>query len=464
MPNTFAYLALFGWPLVAIVLYRKGSMEVATFWIIVGGYMFLPKGTVLSLPGLPSLDKDEICALSALIGYAFNKNAGFSMKGIGVTKYIFAALIISLGFTTYFNFEPIYWPEFLNGMSIHDAIAFSIQFLLSIIFPYFIGWKVFRTFDSQLIIFKLFVMAALFYSLPVLFEIRMSPQLNTWLYGYYPSSFLQSARDGGFRASVFMGHGLLVSIFLSVAVICAAGLWKNRIRAWRIFSPVTALFLLFIVLLLNKSLAALVYAVVAFFCIKFLSFRVQHSLAMVIVLMSLLYPMSFLLENSPQDMIIETIGKYNPMRAASLEFRFKNEKILLERVQKRIYFGWGNWGRNRVYVGGVDTTVTDGNWIITLGFFGLLGYLANFLLLVVPVIRAHFASRKLNSKPEQTLLAAHAILVSLLFVDQIPNSSLGPWTFLIFGALLGRSQDIIHVSAQKKPAYHLVERNRNAAR
>jgi len=424
-------------------------MEVATFWIIVGGYMLLPQGTILSLPGLPSLDKNEICALSALIGCAFNKNVVFSMKDIGVTKYIFAAMIISLWLTVYFNSEPIYWPYFLNGMSSHDGISISIQLLLSLIFPFFIGWKVFRTFDSQLIIFKLFVIAALFYSLLVLFEIRFSPQLNTWLYGYYPSSFAQSLREGGFRAAVFMGHGLLVSIFLSVAVICAAGLWKNRIRAWRILSPTTVLFFLFIVLVLNKSMAALVYAIVAFFCIKFFSFRVQHSLAVVIVLVSLLYPMSYLLENSPQEMIFETINDYVPERAASLGFRFDNEKRLFERAQERIFFGWGVWGRNRVYIDGRDTTVTDGNWIITLGIFGLLGYLAQFSLLFVPVIRAYSASMKLNRKPEQTLLAAHAILVSLLFVDQIPNSSLAPWTFLIFGALLGRSQDIIEASAKR---------------
>ena len=412
--------------------------------------MFLPKGIMLSIPGLPSLDKDEISALSALIACAFNKNVVFSMKGLGVTKFSIVAIIISLCFTAYFNNEPIHQPYNLNGMSLHDTISFSIQFLLGIIFPFFIGWKLFRSFNDQLLFFKLFVTAALLYSVLVLFEIRFSPQLNTWLYGYYPSGFGQSARDGGFRATVFMGHGLLVSIFLSVAVICAAGMWKNRIRAWRILSPASTLFLLFIVLVLNKSMAALVYAIVTFLCIKFLSIRVQHFLAVIIVFSAFLYPMSYLLENSPQKVIFETINDYVPERAESLNFRFKNEKRLFERAEKRIFFGWGNWGRNRVYVDGKDITVTDGNWIIVLGTFGLLGYLTLFSLLFVPVIRAYSASRKLNSKPEQTLLAAHAILVSLLFVDQIPNSSLAPWMFLIFGALLGRCQDIIEVSAIKR--------------
>jgi len=408
--------------------------------------MFLPKGTVLSLPGFPTLDKDEVCAVSALIGYAFNKNTVFSMKGIGIAKFIFAAIIMNIFITSYLNSEPIYWPYPLNGMSFHDTIAFTIQFLLTIIVPFFIGLKVFRTFDSQRMLFEFFVVAALFYSLLVLFEIRISPQLNTWIYGYYPSGFLQSIRGSSFRATVFMGHGLSVGIFLSVATICAVGLWKNRIRAWHIFSPALALLLLFMVLVLDNCWASIIYAIVIFFSVKFLSFRIQHSLSVVIVLISLLYPMSYLLENSPQDKIIEAIYDLNPERAQSLDFRFQNEKQLFERAQERIWFGWGNWGRNRVYKYGRDVTVTDGYWIIILGTLGLLGYFSHFLLLVVPVIRAHSVSRKLNTKSEQTLLATHALLGSLLFVDQIPNSSLGPWMFLIFGALLGRSRDVIHES------------------
>jgi len=411
--------------------------------------MFLPKGPMLTLPGIPTLDKNEVCALSALIGYAFNKNTSFSMKGIGVAKFIFAAIIMNIFITSYLNSDPIYQPQFFNGMSIHDAIAFTIQFFLGLIVPFFIGWKVFRTFDSQRMLFKLFVVAALFYSLLVLFEIRFSPQLNTWIYGYYPSSFIQAARGDSFRASVFMGHGLSVGIFLSVATICAVGLWKNRIRAWHIFSPSLALFLLFMVLVLDDCWASIIYAIVTLFSVKALSFRMQHLLTLVIIIISLLYPMSYLLENPPQDKITEAIYDLNPERAESLDFRFKNEKELFKRAQERIWFGWGNWGRNRIYLDGRDVTVTDGKWIMLLGSLGLLGYLSHFLLLVVPVIRAHSVSRKLNTKPEQILLATHAFLVSLLLVDQIPNSSLAPWMFLIFGALLGRSHDVIHESAKK---------------
>ena len=38
-----------------------------------------------------------------------------------------------------------------------------------------------------------------FTQFPCLFEVRIIPQLNTWIYGYFPSDFLQQIRDGGYR-------------------------------------------------------------------------------------------------------------------------------------------------------------------------------------------------------------------------------------------------------------------------
>lgn len=58
--------------------------------------------------------------------------------------------------------------------------------------------------------FRFLVIAGLIYTVPMLYEIRMSPQLHTIFYGYFPHSFGQQARGGGFRPVVFMGHGLLV--------------------------------------------------------------------------------------------------------------------------------------------------------------------------------------------------------------------------------------------------------------
>ncbi len=52
-------------------------------------------------------------------------------------------------------------------------------------------------------------------------------------------------------------------------------------------------------------------------------------------------------------------------RANSLRHRLNNEDMLLSRAFESPLFGWGGWGRNRVYdENGKDLTVTDGLWII----------------------------------------------------------------------------------------------------
>ena len=74
------------------------------------------------------------------------------------------------------------------------------------------------------------IVAGLCYSVPMLFEVRMSPQLHTWIYGYFPHSFVQQMREGGFRPVVFLGHGLLTAFFIMSAAVAAAAFWQTRTR------------------------------------------------------------------------------------------------------------------------------------------------------------------------------------------------------------------------------------------
>jgi hypothetical protein len=105
-------------------------------------------------------------------------------------------------------------------------------------------------------------------------------------------------------------------------------------------------------------------------------------------------------------------------------------------------FGWGSFSRNRVYdiESGRDTSITDGMWIITLGVWGLFGFLARFGLLVLPVFRAAAALRFAESDRDRVFLAALALILAINVVDMLPNAPLTPWTWLICGALLGRAE------------------------
>lgn len=444
--NLFAYFVVISWPLIAIWLYRTKSIQVATLWVILGGFMFLPAKTAIDLPLAPSLGKSTIPILSALIGILLVKRKKISyLNNYGWIKILLLLYVLSPFITVLLNGDRInIGGRILPGLTFHDSISVVVNQWLYIL-PLLFGRQFFRTYELQLLMFKTLVIAGLGYSLLMLIEIRISPQLHTMMYGYFPHTFAQQARDGGFRPVVFMGHGLWVAFFAAVVVIAATTLWKNSEKI-RNFSPSLISFYLLTVLILCKSMASIMYGLFSLFLIRLTSNRLQLKIAIFLVMLTLLYPTMSMIKVFPHDKVVEIANTYmGAERSQSLEFRFDNEKILLQHVQQRFFFGWGGWGRSRVFddMSGNDISITDGRWVITLGQWGWFGFIAEFGLMAMVVFRAYKASKLIKDKKQLNLLSAHAILVSLIMIDQLPNATLGPWLWLLAGILLGRSEKII---------------------
>src|SRR5207302_8625560 len=76
-------------------------------------------------------------------------------------------------------------------------------------------------------------------------------------------------------------------------------------------------------------------------------------------------------------------------RADSVQDRLENDDLMIQRAVERPVFGWGGWGRNRVYVKaqGEDSSVTDGLWIIAFGTRGWVGLLGVCLSILLPAAR-----------------------------------------------------------------------------
>jgi hypothetical protein len=348
--------------------------------------------------------------------------------------------------TTELNRDATYsGGKLLRPMEHYDAISAVINQLIVII-PFFLGRQLFKTAEDHELMFRTLILAGLIYSFFMLFEVRMSPQLHRWIYGYFPHDFGQQMRYGGFRPVVFMGHGLLVSFFAVVTVIAASTFWRLKIRV-RQFSSAGITYYLLLVLLLCKSAASLLYGFASFYLIKFSSFKIQLKFARILVLLALLYPTISIMNLFPHQKIMNWVESIDVDRAYSLGVRFNNEEILLDHARERFFFGWGTWGRNRVYSkdSGGDVTITDGRWIITFGQFGWIGFIAEFGLLSLPVFKAIKAFKFLAAKREMCMLSAHTLLVSMIMIDQLPNSSLSPWLWLLTGILLSRVEAIIAI-------------------
>src|SRR6202008_4639029 len=112
---------------------------------------------------------------------------------------------------------------FLPGVRYYDAVsALLSQFIFFI--PFILARQFLRSAEANTLLLRALVIAGLAYTVPMLFEIRFSPPLHTWIYGYSPHDFIQQVRDGGFRPVVFIGHGLGVAFFALMAILASAAL------------------------------------------------------------------------------------------------------------------------------------------------------------------------------------------------------------------------------------------------
>ena len=446
-PNILAYATLFLWPVVAIGLFRAQPPGLATIWTIVAGQLLLAPGMTLKIPMVPQFDKDAVPTLCALVGCMISTKSLLRLwSRFGWTELLLCIFVVGPLASSMLNDDPIVvGGSVLPGVGVYDGISAIISQSIAIL-PFLIGRRYLRSDADAHGILQVFAISGLAYSIPLLFEVRFSPQLNSWVYGYSPTSFAQEMRDGGFRPMVFMGHGLYASLFLSMSVIACAVLWRAGFRILK-WNAGGATGYLAVVLYFCKSKAALLYALTMVPLIKWTTTRTQMRIALLLGCLVLVYPALRAENLFPTRTLVDVALSIDPERAQSLEFRFDQEDALLQKAWQRPFFGWGRYGRNRIlsenWAGvGVDDSVTDGTWIIVFGQFGLFGFLAEFGLLFVPIMSATLALKRTRPSVEATLLVGLALMLAINMIDLLPNSALSPFTWLIAGAVLGRSEVI----------------------
>lgn len=439
MPNTFAFMALAMWPLVSLWLFARLPLERALVWTIVGGYMALPPVAAFDLPVIPALDKYSVSALSALAGCLIHmRTPATILPRSPLLMVLLAAFLASPFLTAVANTDPLpIGNDVLPGMRLYDAFSVLMQRVLYIL-PFFLAQSILVTPQAHRDILRILMLGGLIYSIPMLVEIRLSPQINTWVYGFFQHSFQQMMRDGGFRPIVFMPHGLWVAFFAMSATVAAAALSKEAHPDRRLFLLVATAYL-FGVLILCKSLAALIYAIVLVPLVLWGPRRIFCWGSIAFVAIALSYPMLRSGGIFPVDTLLGWAMSIDQDRAQSLQFRFSNEEILLEKASAKPLFGWGFRGRNMVYdaVTGREISVADGQWIIALSSLGRFGFIAEFGLLVMPIILLW-----LRFSPKNTPVAVGAVvlLLGINIIDLLPNATLLPITWMLAGALFGYVQ------------------------
>jgi hypothetical protein len=374
LPNSFAYFALFAWPAVCILLFVLLPVEAAAIWSMLAGYLLLPSATVVKVDLLPPLDKFSIPAITTFL-LCWMKGTQSPAPRRSLLIYGFAlAFVVSPIFTSLDNsYELQIGNRSIPGFYPFDGVKLAARNLFTLA-PFFVGMRFLSSDDGRAQLLKSLPAAALLYSVPMLFEVRMSPQLHSWVYGFFPHSFVQQMRWGGFRPVVFLKHGLEVALFASMAVTGAVIAVRARWSVLRIPAGAVAGYLA-VVLVLCKSMASIVYAAVAAPLVLFTSPRTWVRVACAMLLLVCAYPMLRSYNLVPVHQISAAANNISAERSSSFQTRVDNEDILLARANQKPLFGWGTWGRNRVYdtASGDDLSITDGEWIIQLACSAGLG-------------------------------------------------------------------------------------------
>ena len=453
MPNGIAYLMLLAWPLACLVLFRNQRLERALIWSILGGYLFLPPLAEFNLPLVPGMDKVSIPNLSVLLilMFAMKERVQLWPESIAA-RLLVVGLILSAIPTVLTNGDPIIFEvlrdadpivflvDQLPGQSVRDIGSVLIAQVLTLV-PFLLARQFLSSDRGLRELLLAFMVGGLVYSVPSLIEIRFSPQMNVWIYGFFQHSFEQTMRAGGFRPIVFLPHGLWLALFMCIALLSAAALTRASDVQMR-GRMVLAVAYLFMLLVLCKSYAALAYGLALTPVVLFAPYHWQIRVAALFALIAVVYPM---LRNAgviPLEAIVAQAEAINPARAQSLDYRFNNEQQLLARAAEKPLFGWGGWGRSliRHLETGEILSIPDGRWIIVFGTFGWLGYICEFGLLALPIVLMAISLRRMRDVPLSPWIAPLSLILAITMIDMLLNATLTPLTWLTAGAILGHAE------------------------
>ena len=353
--GTMALMALLMMFPASMVLF--GTMKparAATIMCFVAA-MYGPEGAFFKIPMFPHLTKESlpyifmtIAAVTFAAGKFFRNGPGFGPEII-LYLSLFSAIITARNNTdslTYGGWMTITLP----GMNFKDAMAMGLADVVKMAVPFMLGRCLLDSREDLRLMIKAFLSIMAVYTLWIFVELKMSPQMNVWLYGYFShSEFSQVYRWGGYRPMVFMSHGLALSLLVCHACFILAAMKRCGVEMFTSVTTKQLMWFMVVVLVLCKSSGSIFYAIVIMPLILRSSMKTVSRTVQILAILAVAYPYLRSQDWVPVEALIDLSKNLSNERAASLAFRFENEGMLLVKAQEKIWFGWGSYGRNSIY-------------------------------------------------------------------------------------------------------------------
>lgn len=437
--NIMVPIVMFGWIPFVVLLFKKLEARLAVVIAFVSGWMFLPVAA-FKFPVLPDYTKTTATCVGILAGAWLFDKARFS-------TFTFNTLDIPM---VLWCMAP-FFASLFNGLGAYDGLSAALYQSITWGLPYYIARIYFSDPDSLRILAIAIFIGGIAYIPFCWFELIMSPQLHRLTYGYHQHDFLQTLRDGGgYRPMVYMDHGLMTSMWMVIAIFLGTWLLIIRELPPKILGVPSRylLGLLIVTTVMMQSMGAITLLMIGL-AVMVISTRLKSAIPVFILLC---IPTLYAYTRTTgiwdgRNLSGFVAEKFSPTRAQSLQFRFDNETILIEKAMQGTFFGWGGYGRSRVFNDkGRDLSITDGLWIIVLGTNGIYGLATLTIAVQLPVLLFVLRIRPVRWK--QSSMAAPAVMavfLSIYMIDNLLNAMINPIYMLFCG---GITSMLIH-----QPAY-----------
>jgi hypothetical protein len=436
--NLLVAMAFFGWIPVIFFLFLLLPPRRAVSISLLVGWLFLPVASY-DVPGFFDYNKTTATVLSVFLASAI-LDKGKRLWTFRPTGFDLPMLVWCLC--------PLL-TSLSNGLGVYDGLSAAIQQTILWGLPYVMGRAYFGDFKGLRQLAIVLFIGGLIYIPLCLYEIRMSPQLHSTIYGFHQHDFSQTMRHDGWRPTVFLQHGLAVGLFMCMTSLIGAWLWysmPSRIFPGRSVGWLVGLLLITSVLVKSSgALVLLAHGLLVLFLSTMLRTRV---LAVLLLLSFPLYIGARTVGGWSGDQLLALAQlSGSEQRVESLLTRLRSEYYLMERAKLQPLLGWGAWGR--ALVGDknniVKTTegllvkvIPDSFWIVIFGMYGLFGLASISIALLMPLlllIRRFPASSW--ATPEIAPVAVLATILGLYMLDNLMNDMVNPLFTLAAGGVTG---------------------------
>jgi hypothetical protein len=411
-----------------VILFAAFRPRVAVLIAYLGGWLFLPMAEY-EFAGFPGYGKMEAASYGVIVGMAI-----FGGSGGGRVRVCWMDAPILVWFLA-----PMA-SSLSNGLGAYEGASGVFGHLIGWGIPYWMGRLLYRDAASLRLLSIGIIVGGLVYVPLCLFEIRMSPRLHLWVYGFLQHEWRQSRSLGGWRPTVFMQHGLAVGMWMTTCSVIALGLWwTGTVPRLRQVPMACVAGAMIVTTVMCKSAGAIGLLAVGAAVIA-VGKKVRS--AWVVGCIAVL-PVIYMGVRAPGVWdgaeIVALAHAVVPDKDESLLYRIEAENILSRHALRRPLFGWGGHSRNRPSEMGVDVknVAPDGLWIITLGQHGCVGLVAMTMLVLLPVFGVIRRFRyRVGLRGSQALLGLLSIILTLFMIDCLFNAMFNPIYVVIAGGVV----------------------------